>query len=146
MAGAPARLILRDPLFWAAFAAGPLACAGLALLPGVAWSPGLPSGPVLWPLLAVFVYPPLEEIVFRGGLQPWLAVRWRRRWGPLTAANLGTSAVFTGLHFVFHPPLWAAAVLAPSLVYGYFRERHDALAAPIALHAAYNAVYLLLLA
>lgn len=145
MADTPTRLI-RDPLFWAALAAGPAACAALALLPWVPWSPGLPAGPLLWPVLAVLVYPPLEEYVFRGGLQPWLAGRWHRHWGALTAANLGASAAFAGLHFLFHPPLWAAGVLVPSLVFGYFRERHGGLTAPIALHASYNAVYLLLLA
>lgn len=145
MASPPARLI-RDPLLWAALAAGPAGCAALALLPGVPWSPGLPVGPLLWPALAVLVYPPLEEYVFRGGLQPWMGGRWPRRWGPLTAANLGASAAFAGLHFLFHPPLWAAAVFVPSLVFGYFRERHDTLATSIALHVAYNASYLLLIA
>jgi membrane protease YdiL (CAAX protease family) len=140
VAGTPAHLI-RDPLFWAALAAGPAVCAGLALLPWVPWSPGLPTGPLLWAVWAGLVYPPLEEYVFRGGLQPWLAGRWAQSWGPLTVANLGTSAAFTGLHFFFHPPLWAAGVFAPSLVFGYFRERHDGLAAPILLRASYNAAY-----
>ncbi len=92
------------------------------------------------------VYPILEEWIFRGNLQPWLALRLPPRQGLLSWPNLATSAVFTALHFAFHPPLWAAAVFLPSLVFGFFRERHNRLDTPIALHAAYNASYLLLLA
>lgn len=135
----------RDPLFWLALAAGPAGCLLLAMLPGVQLLPGLPAS-WLAPLLAVAVYPPVEEWLFRGELQPWLAERLRAAAGPLTAANAATSAVFAGLHLIFHPPAWAAAVLLPSLVFGYFRERSGGLAAPITLHAGYNAAYFLLLA
>lgn len=136
----------RDGLFFVALAAGPLACLAIALLPGVDLHLGWPwaQWPVL--LLAVLAYPVLEEIVFRGGLQPALARRLPAAAGPLTLANLLTSVVFCGLHFLFHPPLWAAGVFLPSLVFGYFYERHNGLAAPIVLHAVYNASYFLLLA
>lgn len=137
--------MIRDIRFWLALAAGPAAVWGLSWLPGLSWSPGWPPGSWQWPVLAILVYPPLEETVFRGGVQPWLAVRTVRRWGPLSAANVGTSLLFSVAHLPFQPPWWAAAVLLPSLVFGYFRERHDGLAAPITLHAAYNASYVLLL-
>ena len=61
-----------------------------------------------------------------------------------TLANLATSVLFTALHFVSHPPLWAAGVLLPSLLYGYFRDRHDSVYPAIALHVFYNAGYFLL--
>lgn len=121
----------------------------LALPVWVGWALWLaPAGDLRWPLhnplgflLPVMAYPILEEIVFRGGLQPALATRLKQHWGALTAASLLTSLLFTGFHFFFHPPLWAALVFIPSLVYGYFRERHDSLASPIALHVFYNAGY-----
>jgi len=50
--------------------------------------------------------------------------------------------VFTGLHFIYQPPLWAALVLFPSLVFGFFKDRTRGLAAPIILHSFYNAGFL----
>jgi membrane protease YdiL (CAAX protease family) len=135
----------KDPLFWLALAAGPVCwMVLLALLqPGTQWS---------WPLFApayylstVVFYPVLEEIVFRGLLQE--VVRdyiSQRQLGPISAANLLTSLVFTGLHFFYHPPLWAALVFFPSLVFGFFKDRYSGLAAPILLHCFYNAGFLLL--
>lgn len=117
----------------------PATWAGLALgapeLRGVAAQP-------LGALQFVVLFPLLEEIVFRGGLQPTLARSLLRRWGPLSAANIVTSAVFAALHLGAHPPLWAAAVFLPSLLFGVFRERAGSLWAPTALHAAYNFGYL----
>ncbi|HHJ13051.1 MAG TPA: JDVT-CTERM system CAAX-type protease [Gammaproteobacteria bacterium] len=103
-----------------------------------------------WPLRdpARFLYPALiwpvvEEILFRGLLQGEL----RRHLGnagigPLTHANLVTSLVFSALHFIHHPPGWAAAVFLPSLLFGLARERSGTLLAPIVLHAFYNSGYL----
>lgn len=51
------------------------------------------------------------------------------------------SLQFSALHFIGHPPLWAAGVLLPSLLYGFFRDRHDSVLPPIALHVFYNAGY-----
>lgn len=137
--------VSRDPLFWLCLLAGPVFCIGLGQWPGVGHAFGWPSGGLLALLMLVVVYPLLEEYVFRGHLQPALAHRWPARLGPLSLANLFTSVIFTALHFFFHPPLWAAGVLLPSLVFGFFRERHDGLAAPILLHVAYNLSYALIL-
>jgi membrane protease YdiL (CAAX protease family) len=83
----------------------------------------------------------LEEIVFRGLLQELVRdLLSRAMYGPLTVANLLTSLCFTGAHF-FHPPLEAALVFFPSLVFGFFKERTDSLVAPVLLHAFYNAGY-----
>lgn len=95
----------------------------------------------VWPALLM---PVLEELAFRGWLQTELLSRWPRRLGPLSHANLLTSVVFTALHFIQHPPLWAAGVFLPSLVFGHFRERHAGLVSPMLLHAWYNAGYFLL--
>jgi membrane protease YdiL (CAAX protease family) len=134
---------LRDPQLWWAVAAAPLAwLAGhLWLAPATDWA---------WPLhqprdllFLGLVYPVVEEVVFRGILQGRLRERamMRRRFLGLSGANLLTSAVFTALHFLAHPPLAALAVLAPSLVFGHFRDRHGDLRAPIGLHMYYNIGY-----
>lgn len=136
----------RDAQFALAWAAAPLAWWWLA------WT-GVPLGDARWVLRSPWLFgwlvllaPVLEEWVFRGWMQPGLTHRLARaRWpaAPLWA-NLATSLVFAGLHAWAHPPLWAAAVAVPSLVFGYFRQRHGHLGSPIALHVGYNAGYFLL--
>jgi membrane protease YdiL (CAAX protease family) len=107
-----------------------------------------------WPLLApwqflvaVLVYPVLEEIAFRGLIQELVRDFISGRFlGPLSIANLLTSLLFTGLHFITHPPLWAVLVFLPSLVFGLFKDRTHRLLAPILLHVFYNAGYFWLFA
>jgi CAAX protease family protein len=139
------RTLWRDRLFWLAIMAGPLSWLVLFLLlrPATQW-----SWPIRMPaeyLLPVLIYPVLEEAVFRGLLQE-LAQEYisRRRFGPLSLANLLTSLVFTGFHFLNHAPLWAVLVFFPSLVFGLFKDRYHTLTAPILLHGFYNAGFLLL--
>jgi membrane protease YdiL (CAAX protease family) len=136
-----ARAWLADPRF------------GLALLAGVAfwlllaWRGAIGPAYGLATLFSlVLLQPLLEELLFRGLLQGKLAaLAWgRRRFAGLTRANWTVSLLFTALHFVSHPPLWAAGVLLPSLAYGYFRDRHDSVLPAIALHVFYNAGYFLL--
>lgn len=139
--------MLRDRTFYAALAAAPLFWAILYGLttPDIRWAWPLRE-PVrfLWPAL---LYPVMEEIVFRGLVQE-LAHHHLRPWrlGPLSHANVLTSLLFTGLHFFYHPPLWAAAVLVPSLVFGHFKDKYRGLTAPITLHVFYNAGYFWLFA
>jgi membrane protease YdiL (CAAX protease family) len=139
------RTFWRDRLFWLAVMAGPLSWLVLFLLlrPAPQWD---------WPfrmpieyLLPAVIYPVLEETVFRGLLQE-LAQEYisRRNIGPLSLANLLTSLVFTGFHFLNHAPLWAALVFFPSLVFGFFKDRYHTLTTPILLHGFYNAGFLLL--
>lgn len=88
----------------------------------------------------VLVQPLIEELVFRGALQGYLLERgFARRIGPVSVANLGTTAAFVALHFVAQPPAWAIAVAAPSLVFGHLRERFGSVLPAMALHALYNA-------
>jgi uncharacterized protein len=97
-------------------------------------------------LLLVLLQPLLEELLFRGLMQGRLLTRpWgQRRLAGFTLANLATSVVFAALHFASHPPLWAAGVLLPALLFGYFRDRHDSVFPAITLHVFYNAGYFLL--
>jgi len=131
-----------DPRLWAALAVGPVFW---LLLPLTGVAPGDPSWVLRQPgvfLSVALLYPLAEEVVFRGLVQEGLAARLpTRSLGPVSAANLATSALFSALHAFTHPPLWAAAVFVPSLVFGYFKDRHGKLAAPVTLHAFYNAGY-----
>lgn len=134
----------RDPLLGLALAAALPVWAALAW-----WQPPQAAGAGVLAAPAAFLYvalalPILEEAAFRGLVQEGLGRLLRRRWGPLTAANLGQAALFSLLHLPVHPPLWAAAVFGPGLVFGLFRERHGSLATPIALHTFYNGGYFLL--
>ncbi len=123
--------LLAGILFW-------LVLLGLGL-PGV-----VPSWSVLFSL--VLMQPVIEELLFRGLLQgQLLQLTWgRRQWSGLTVANLAVSAIFVAFHFMTHPPLWALGVLFPSLLFGYFRDRHRSVYPSIALHVFYNAGYFLL--
>lgn len=133
----------RDPHFWVAH----IAAVGLWLT-GLAWF--APRIDPLWPLhrleaflLLGIAYPVVEEWIFRGVLQGYLLEyrRLRAGVGGISLANLVASLIFTSLHFISHPPLAAAAVLVPSLVFGYFRDRHGKLIAPVWLHVFYNLGY-----
>ena len=137
----------KDPLFGVALIVAPLCWLGLFIILQPALQPGWPfAAPAVF-LLPVLVYPVLEEIVFRGFVQELVHKHVSDRFfGPLSIANLLTSLVFAGLHFVYHPPLWAALVFFPSLVFGFFKDRTHRLTAPIILHIFYNAGFLWLFA
>lgn len=79
-----------------------------------------------------------EELLFRGALQP-LAVRW---WGP--AAGLAVvSVIFGAVHAVTWSYFLFATVVGVYL--GWLAQQFDDLVAPIAVHAAYDFVALLVL-
>jgi len=137
------RRLWQDPLFYAALMAGPLFWIALYLIqqPVIQW-----GWPRLLPwqfLVPVVFYPLVEEMVFRGLLQELVhGYISHRSLGPFSVANLLTSVVFTGMHFIYHAPVWAALVFFPSLVFGYFKDRTGRLTAPILLHIFYNAGFL----
>jgi hypothetical protein len=139
----PLAELRRDRAFAAALLAALPVWAGL-------WWLTQPPLRLSWPLelpwrffMLVFVYPALEEIVFRGLLQELLlgVRRLAQPLGPLTGANLAASLAFAGLHLFGHAPLWALAVLVPSLVFGYFWDRYRRLGPCVSLHVFYNAGY-----
>ena len=126
---------------------------GLALLAGVVfWTILLalgvtgPAHGLVALLSLVLLQPVVEELLFRGLLQGWLAAKpwWRLGCCGITRANLVVSLFFTGLHFIHHPPIWAVGVLLPSLLFGYFRDRWGSVYPAIALHVFYNAGFFLL--
>lgn len=107
------------------------------------------AGPLYPPpelLSLILLQPVVEELLFRGLLQghllAWSAMR--HHVAGLTVANIVTATAFTALHFGSHPPLWAAGVFVPALLFGYFRDRHHSVVPAIVLHVFYNAGYFLL--
>lgn len=120
------------------------AAAAVAALPVAWWLAGGGHGlAVQQPLRDVALLLLLagaEELVFRGGLQAWLAQRpgfGARRFG-LSGANLLTSVVFSAAHLWAHPPLLALAVFPVSLLLGASFEQSGRLWVPVALHAWFN--------
>jgi len=141
----------RDAQFGTALVAAPVAWGVMAWMFPSGFHTGQALSEPARLLTLALVYPVLEEMVFRGLLQGRLRESsWGlRQFGPLSLPNVLTSVVFTVLHFFVHPPLAAVLVLAPSLVFGYFRDRYDEhrilrIGAPIALHVWYNFGYYLL--
>lgn len=103
----------------------------------------VPAGTRAW-ISFVLVQPLAEELVFRGVLQgQLLRLSAARRLGPVTLANLGTTAGFVALHFLAQPPLWALSVALPSLVFGHLRERFASVLPAVIVHATYNAGFAL---
>ena len=86
-------------------------------------------------IVAVVAAPISEELLFRGFLQPALG-RWTGRW----LAILLSAAFFAAAHMdLYAMPL--LLVLGIALAYVYDRTR--SLAAPVALHMAFNGITLL---
>ncbi len=90
------------------------------------------------PLLALLAV--AEEVVFRGGLQSWLATKpvMARRLLGVSAANAVTSVVFSAAHLLSRAPLQALGVFPVSLLLGASLERSGRLWVPAALHVGFN--------
>jgi len=131
------RIFWRDGAFYAALVAGPLCW----LILHVTGQPYVGPPPILLWLKLSLLMPVLEEIVFRGGIQTALFQRqfFSRRWYGISVANVCTSIVFAAMHLISQPPLWAALVFIPSIVFGWARDRYENIAPCIILHALYNA-------
>jgi len=132
---------LRDGGFWVVLLAGP-ACWLILYFIGMPTRSSAASLNVV--LMSVIVYPVLEEIVFRGSIQGALLTRpaLARSIAGISLACVITSVLFAAAHLLRQPPLWAALVFVPSLVFGWARERHDSLISPTVLHMSYNAGFI----
>ncbi len=85
----------------------------------------------LW-IGAGLVAPVAEELFFRGLIQTWLVHQLKRRW----LAILTTSIVFGLVHI--GQPQAVPALVALSIILGFFYERTGAVAIPVLIHAAFN--------
>jgi len=97
------------------------------------------------PIYAIFLYPIIEELVFRGLIQDYLHTKFAGTVAQLSLANILTTILFVLLHLVYHPILWALAVFIPSLIFGYFKDRANHVLPAIILHIFYNFGFFLLL-
>ncbi len=136
----------RDSAFLWLFALGPILWLAMIWLfvsqplPWHAiWSPAF--------LSATFWHPLLEELLFRGAIQgQLLETRWgQKTWLGLSMANLVVSLLFVWAHLFNHSISWSLLVLAPSLCFGFVRDRFGSVYPSIVLHAFYNAGYYLLI-
>lgn len=97
-----------------------------------------------WAFISVAIWQPLaEELLFRGFLQGQLGqYRWgRREVMGVTLANAMTSGIFVLGHLWEHTPMWALAVMIPSLGFGWFRDHYTSIYPAMVLHIFYNTGY-----
>lgn len=140
------KALARDKLFCFAVAGPCLLWLFLLLFyPGIRplWQHPQPLGPFV---LAVLVYPVLEETVFRGLIQGFLHKHGLQQnlLPGISSANITTSILFTAAHFMYHPWSWALPVIIPSLVFGHFRDKYQSIVPSIILHIYFNTGYFLL--
>jgi len=132
----------RGARFYAAVVAGAFFC-GVVAFSRYAQPLGMAEMLSLRFLTLAVWWPIWEELIFRGFVQgrlaaaPWAARSWRG----VTSANLLTSILFVLAHLFHHPLPLAALTFLPSLLFGYFRDRHASVYPSMALHALYNAGY-----
>lgn len=133
-----------DRPFLLALAAAPLILLLLTLVQPE-WSRGIVAGTGVF-VSFVLWQPLIEELLFRGVLQGWSrGFAWgRSQFGGISVANLAVSLLFSLTHLAHHSTVWAVAVIVPSLVFGYFRDRDGNVMRAMALHMAYNGCYLLM--
>lgn len=137
--------------FWLACFAAVIFWLSFRLL--VQSSPLIPSIPRLNTslLFLIFIFPVLEETVFRGLIQESIQKLLEQKqfkiiflWR-ISHANLLASLCFSLSHLWSHSALWALSTLIPSLVFGYFKDKYQSLYPSIVLHIFYNLGFYLLL-
>lgn len=95
-------------------------------------------------LFVIFIVPTIEELLFRGFLQNWIARFLSRGW-----AIFLTALIFSGFHFSMSQG-WGNLEILPSLFtlalfLGFIYFRQKSICASIGLHATFNAVNIFLM-
>ena len=103
----------------------------------------LALSPPRWSTLLLLA-PVAEEVLFRAGLQDALA---RHLSGRIHAAGFAANAItalaFAAAHLLIRPGPLAGLTLLPALLIGHVYQQRRQLAPCIALHASFNAIWLL---
>lgn len=95
-----------------------------------------------WAMLLV-IAPVLEELVFRKGMHEVLLRRLAGcRSSGVALANAATALSFALAHVALNPTWLSALTSLPALVIGVVYQRSRRLAPCVALHAVFNAVWL----
>ena len=89
-------------------------------------------------LMLLILFPVIEELVFRGIIQPIIHKKFSKTWRSISVANVLTSLLFSVTHLFNHNPIWALSTVLPSLVFGWSKDRYNTLLAPLILHCYYN--------
>jgi membrane protease YdiL (CAAX protease family) len=89
----------------------------------------------------LIVAPLVEELFFRGVVHAELRRRSGLLGGPI-AAIVVTALAFGAAHLAVAPTMHASAVVLPALAIGWVYERSRSIATCVALHAAFNALWL----
>lgn len=131
--GAFITAVLAGPIFWLVLY--------LTAVPVPVRTPAATQA--IW-FMTVIWYPVIEELLFRGLVQGELR---RFAWGQrirlgISGANAAATALFVIWHLVYSPEVATLTVVAPSLVFGYLRDRDDGIYTAIFVHAFYNATFL----
>ncbi len=132
----------RDSVFLFLLALGPmvwLGIMGFSAIQPLSWQ-------TIWSpvFLSVALWQPLfEELLFRGVIQGQLRqTMWgQKTWLGLSMANLMVSLLFVLAHLASHSIPWSLLVFAPSLCFGFTRDRFGSVYPAIALHVFYNTGY-----
>ena len=82
-----------------------------------------------------------EELFFRGFLIPVFSSFIKGNFWLFSYSNIIVSVAFSISHIFLHNVFWSALVFFPSLIYGYFREKHGSILPSVILHFAYNLIY-----
>ncbi len=91
-------------------------------------------------LVLLLVAPVAEEIIFRLGVHSHVQRHLTRQWGWLSLANLASAALFGLTHALVQSAPLALWVALPAVLFGLVWEiSGKRIAAPVALHAWYNA-------
>jgi membrane protease YdiL (CAAX protease family) len=99
--------------------------------------------PAAW-IALLLTAPVVEEVVFRAGVQEQLLRRLPgRQTGAAFAANALTALAFAAAHMAAHADTRAALTAVPALLIGRVYQHRRRLAPCIALHALFNAAWLL---
>jgi membrane protease YdiL (CAAX protease family) len=97
------------------------------------------------PFYVILFYPITEEIVFRGTLQDYFCKKFKGNFLIFSYGNIITSIIFSSLHLFYQPVFWALLIIAPSLIFGYFKDKFNSVIPAVVLHIFYNFGYFYLL-
>jgi membrane protease YdiL (CAAX protease family) len=87
----------------------------------------------------VLISPITEEVIFRVGIQSYLAKKFPGHFLHLSSANLLTAVLFAGSHALIHGTMTDLLVAAPALLLGWCWEiSGKRISAPILLHSWFN--------
>lgn len=131
--------VLQDRLFWGALCLAPL---WLLIYPPIQNDTEVEV--FRFVLLSGIVFPIVEELAFRGFLQTFLirTLTGKKEVFPtLTVANIITSILFSLVHLP-SGLLHSLQVFFPSLIFGWFKDKHGSVLPSVVLHVFYNCMYI----